>query len=306
MDTQTIGGKIAQARKAQGISQARLAQQLFISPQAVGKWERGESMPDITTFNRLAEILGVDLNYFSANLPSGTKDISPAAAPVVAPAAEPHSRSQDRQVQIDLTAIDLQQENFAGVTLHNGKFKVSSLRGANFTGADLTGTSFNTLDAREANFAAANLTDCHFSIVDLTDAVFDKTILVRTTLHISGQGAKFTDTTLTDVNFSTTELNKTVFERCIFDGVDFNQCNLEDACFDEQTFVGVRFNKSSLKNASFKGATLKQVTFKLPFSFTNKSYLALQSVCFDGATMDKLTYTALKGLHVNLTKVIVV
>ena len=63
-----IGNKIAEARKKINISQAQLAQRLFISSQAVGKWERGESMPDIITFNRLAEILGVDLNYFSEGL----------------------------------------------------------------------------------------------------------------------------------------------------------------------------------------------------------------------------------------------
>lgn len=65
LSTQKIGNKIAEARKKMNISQAQLAQRLFISPQAVGKWERGESMPDITTFNALAEILNVDLNYFS-------------------------------------------------------------------------------------------------------------------------------------------------------------------------------------------------------------------------------------------------
>ncbi|MBK6964789.1 MAG: helix-turn-helix transcriptional regulator [Bacteroidales bacterium] len=36
------------------VSQAQLAGHLFISPQAIGKWERGESMPDIITLNRLA------------------------------------------------------------------------------------------------------------------------------------------------------------------------------------------------------------------------------------------------------------
>ncbi|WP_205748767.1 helix-turn-helix transcriptional regulator [Emticicia sp. CRIBPO] len=30
-----------------------------VSPQAAGKWERGESAPDITKSNRLAEIFGV-------------------------------------------------------------------------------------------------------------------------------------------------------------------------------------------------------------------------------------------------------
>src|SRR5688572_30788730 len=76
MLTQKIGQKIAEARKKTHISQAELAQRLFISPQAVGKWERGESMPDITTFNRLAEILGVDLNYFSENFSSESVETS--------------------------------------------------------------------------------------------------------------------------------------------------------------------------------------------------------------------------------------
>jgi transcriptional regulator with XRE-family HTH domain len=70
LSTKLIGNKIALARKKADISQAQLADQLFISPQAIGKWERGESMPDITTFNRLAEILGVDLNYFSEGFQS--------------------------------------------------------------------------------------------------------------------------------------------------------------------------------------------------------------------------------------------
>jgi transcriptional regulator with XRE-family HTH domain len=60
-----IGNKIVEARRKLNISQAQLADKLFFSAQAVGKWERGESMPDITTLIRLAEILGVDLNYFS-------------------------------------------------------------------------------------------------------------------------------------------------------------------------------------------------------------------------------------------------
>ncbi len=71
-----IGNKIAEARKKINISQAQLAERLFISPQAVGKWERGESFPDIITFNRLAKTLGVDLNYFSDDLQSGGTELA--------------------------------------------------------------------------------------------------------------------------------------------------------------------------------------------------------------------------------------
>jgi len=77
METKLIDNKIAEVRKKINISQAQLAERLFISPQAVGKWERGESMPDIITINRLAEIFGVDLNYFSESFRSEAKEISP-------------------------------------------------------------------------------------------------------------------------------------------------------------------------------------------------------------------------------------
>ena len=70
LNSNSIGNKIATARKKSNLSQAELAQQISISSQAVGKWERGESMPDITTLNRLAEILSVELNYFSENFQS--------------------------------------------------------------------------------------------------------------------------------------------------------------------------------------------------------------------------------------------
>jgi len=72
-----IGNKIVEARKKINISQAQLAQRLFISSQAVGKWERRESMPDIITFNRLSEILGVDLNYFSEGIETVSTEITP-------------------------------------------------------------------------------------------------------------------------------------------------------------------------------------------------------------------------------------
>ncbi|WP_028595092.1 pentapeptide repeat-containing protein [Paenibacillus assamensis] len=217
------------------------------------------------------------------------------------------SRPQERQVPINLHAMDLQESDFAGVILHKGKFKVNSLRGADFTKADLTGSSFATSDAGGAIFDSANLTDCNLSTMDLTNASFNKTILVRTRFSTSGlDGATFKDVKLTDVTLVKSDLRKVNFENCIFNGVDFKHCDLRGNQFDGQTFIGVKFNKSALNEVSFKGATLKNVSFRLPFSVTNKSYLDFKTVCFDGATMDKLTYAALKGLWVvDLSKVTV-
>jgi len=48
------------------------------------------------------------------------------------------------------------------------------------------------------------------------------------------------------------------------------------------------------------------VSFTPPFSLTNKYYRAIKAICFDGATMDKLTYAALKGMGADLSKVTVI
>ncbi len=209
------------------------------------------------------------------------------------------SRALERQVRINLSGGNLQESDFAGVALHKGKFEASALRGADFAGADLTGSSFAASDVREANFDGANLTDCTFSATDLADASFRKSVLVRTNVSVSSlKGAQFIDTRLTDVKLSKSDLRTVTFENCLFSGVDFNYADLRGIRFDGQTFIGVTFDRSALNDVSFRGATLQNVSFRLPFSLTNKSYRAFKTVCFDGATMDKLTYAALRGLQV--------
>ena len=43
-----LGKRIADLRKAQGMTQAQLAEKLGITDKAVSKWERGLSNPDVT------------------------------------------------------------------------------------------------------------------------------------------------------------------------------------------------------------------------------------------------------------------
>ena len=50
-----IGKNIASYRKCAGLTQAGLAEKLNYSDKAVSKWERGESIPDVTTLVMLAE-----------------------------------------------------------------------------------------------------------------------------------------------------------------------------------------------------------------------------------------------------------
>jgi len=314
LNTKMIGNKIAEARKKINISQAQLAQRLFISQQAVGKWERGESMPDIITINRLAEILGVDLNYFSENFQSTDDDkalkktighnggIEQSEQEVAN-----SSYAQERQVLTNFSGSNLPESDFAGVTARKGKFEGSALRGSDFSGADLTGSSFKASDVREANFDGANLTDCNFYALDLSGASFHQSILERTNFSASGlDGVKFSDVKLTSVKLTVTDLRKTVFENCIFDGVDFDKSDMRGLCLDGQTFIGVKFDNSSLKEATFYGATLKNVSFRATYALTNKFYRTIKTIRFDGAMMDKLSYNALKGMGADLSKVTIV
>ena len=304
-NSKIIGGKIAEARKRMNISQARLAQDLFISSQAVGKWERGESMPDITTFNRLAEILGVDLNYFSESFESSLPERQYEEARTIE-GDRSNAASQSRSVVSNFTGSNLSQSDFAGVTLLNGKFTGSALRGTDFSVANLNGNAFRASDLRDTNFDDANLTDASFIASDLSKATFRPSTLVRTTFSMSQlDEAKFSDVTLTDVTLSMTDLRNVNFENCIFDGVDFDKSDLRGMCFDGLTFIGVKFHNSSLKGASFTGATLKNVSFQAPYALTNKFYKNLKTINFDGSTMDKITYAILKGFGVDLSKVIV-
>jgi uncharacterized protein YjbI with pentapeptide repeats len=217
------------------------------------------------------------------------------------------SRSLERQVLTNFSASNLPESDFAGVTAHKGKFDASALRGSNFSGADLTGSSFKASDMVAANFDGADLTDCTFYTSDLTDASFKKALLVRTEISTSElAGAKFTDIKLVDAKLTMLDLRKTVFENCTFSGVDFKYCDLRGLSLDGMTFIGVKFDKSTLDEVSFKGATLKNVSFHPAFALTNKNYLAIKTIRFDGALMDKLTYAALKGLGVDLSRVTVI
>jgi uncharacterized protein YjbI with pentapeptide repeats len=217
------------------------------------------------------------------------------------------SRTLERQVLTNFSGSNLTQTDFAGVTVHKGKFEGSALRGSDFAGADLTGSSFAGSDVREANFDRANLTDCTLSTSDLTHASFDQSILVRT--HFSKSGlveAKFKGIRLAGVKVTYTDLRQTIFEDCVFDGVDFTYCDLRGLCLDGQTFIGVKFDKAALNEASFKGATLKHVSFPSANTLFKKYYRAIKTICFAGATMDKLTYAALRGMEADLSKVTII
>ena len=62
MDQEKIGRFIAECRKSKNLTQEELADKLGITGQAVSKWERGKSMPDLSLFKELSNILGITIN----------------------------------------------------------------------------------------------------------------------------------------------------------------------------------------------------------------------------------------------------
>ena len=49
-------------RKTNSLTQSDIARQLFVSKQAVSRWENDLSLPDITMYPKLSEMLGVSVD----------------------------------------------------------------------------------------------------------------------------------------------------------------------------------------------------------------------------------------------------
>lgn len=54
--------RIKMLRQQHGMSQQTLGEMLGVSAVSVGKWERGQSQPDIGTLTRLADIFGTSID----------------------------------------------------------------------------------------------------------------------------------------------------------------------------------------------------------------------------------------------------
>lgn len=213
----------------------------------------------------------------------------------------------EREVLVNFNAQELKGSDFAGVTLHGGSFKSSSIIGADFTGADLSRCSFKCSDLRKACFDRANLSECNFSILDLREASFNQTILVKTEFNKSMlTGSRFIKVKFDNVNFTMADFRNTTFEDCIIDGGDFKYANFQKQDFGGITIRNAELGKAILQEASFRNARLQNVSFTPPFALTNKYYKLIKTINFDGASMDKLTFNALKGLGANVSGAVVI
>jgi uncharacterized protein YjbI with pentapeptide repeats len=299
METKIIGNKIAKARKEINMSQAQLAQHLFISPQAVGKWERGESVPDIITFSRLAEILGVDLNYFSENFPSGDAERA-SSEPLVkqsdelAPlsATQLPSQKQEKKLSWDMSRGNWVDADFSGLKNLHEKFSSSNMQRCIFIGSELSGLLLKN----------NNVDSCDFSGSDFSSSRI--------------QGSNLVNNIFKNCSLNETEFSGSYLSGCDFTGADFTGVVAKSGGFEKGTFVNAVWNRTSfidtyiadivfegtLEDCSFENCSFKRVTFQnatlLNTFFKNNS---LKRIRFIDCQADRMTYEFLKSGKADLS-----
>ena len=62
MDNIKIGNFIRAERKSKNLTQAKLAEKLFVSEKTISKWENGKGIPDTEVLSKLCEVLGISVN----------------------------------------------------------------------------------------------------------------------------------------------------------------------------------------------------------------------------------------------------
>ena len=62
MDYKKIGQFITDLRKENNLTQAKLAEKIFVSEKTISKWENGKSVPDTESLPKLCEIFNISLN----------------------------------------------------------------------------------------------------------------------------------------------------------------------------------------------------------------------------------------------------
>jgi uncharacterized protein YjbI with pentapeptide repeats len=270
LSTKMIGNKIVEARKKVDISQAQLAQCLFISPQAVGKWERGESMPDITTFNRLAEILGVDLNYFSESFQSATTEMAPVE-PLVKQLVELPSTKQKKKLSWDMSRGNWVDADFSGLKNLHEKFSSSNMQRCLFIGSDMSGLLLKSNNVNSCDFSSSDISGCHIQSSNLFNNLFRDCSLKETKFsesYITGcdfSGADFTAAEFKSGGIQNNPMANVVWNRTSFIGMHIIDMvfdgTVKDCSFDNCAFKKVTFQNSTLINTFFKNKNLKGIRF---------------------------------------------
>jgi len=291
LNSKSIGNKIAEARKKNNLSQAEVALQVSISAQAVGKWERGESMPDIITLNRLAEVLGVDLNYFSEGFQT---DYAENTVQDQSDKNVKEIKSQrKRKPAWDMSKLNLSDSDFSGLKNLHEKLSSANIQRCLFIGSDLSGLVLNN----------NNVDRCDFSDSDISKSRIQNSMLAGNKfINCLLEESEFTKSYINACDFSGADLSKATFKSGYFmnnsltnaklHGTSFIECGIQEIVF-EGKLEDCHFENCSFHGVKFQNATLINTFFK-----NNKKFKKVQ---FINCKADRLTYALMKNNLADLT-----
>lgn len=292
LNSNSIGNKIAAARKKINLSQADLAQQVSISSQAVGKWERGESMPDIITLNRLAEILGVDLNYFSENFQSTEMNNIIVEKPNQAVIEDVQSRP-DKKHNWDMSKLNLMDSDFSGLKNLHEKFSSSNIQRCLFVGANMSGLHLNSNNIESCDFSESDISNSQIHNSNIDKCLF-KACSLKGTAFLKNNISKcdFSDADFTQTQFKLSNFGGNIVSNAIWNNTSFIEMSIENITF-EGTLEDCFFENADFYGVKFQNATLLNTFFK------NND--RMKRVQFIDCKVDKITYAFLKSNQANLT-----
>jgi len=288
LNSKSIGNKIAEARKKLNLSQAELALKVSISPQAVGKWERGESMPDITTLNRLAEIFGADLNYFSDSFQS--IETASNNQPEEILFTKPNEKfdwnwdmSQGNWSDADFSGLKNLKEKFSSSNLMNCKFRNADLSGLILGSNNIELCDFTSSDIRNSKIQSSNLLKSQFNNCLFIDSQFNKNNIEK---------CDFTEANFSGAEFTGVNLEYIVVKNAVWKFASFKKSNLSNIVF-EGRFEDCHFEHCSFYSVTFENATILNTFFKYNDRF--------KKVKFINCEVDSITYAFLKNNQADLT-----
>lgn len=295
LHSKSIGNKIAEARKKINLSQSELAQQVSISPQAVGKWERGESMPDITTLNRLAEIFEVDLNYFSDRFQTNEKEI---VSKVSKEDDAIFSKIKDNMgLNWNMSGENYVEADFSGIKNVKEKLSGSSFKKCKLIKADLSDITFKGNSIQDCDFLDADLRNSRFYGSEIKASSFVKASFIDAVIEASEiRNCDFSNANLSGIEISTSEFRNNKIEN-----TNWLHASFKDTQFTEIIFSGL-LKESSFTSCAFSKVTFKNATIKNSFF----KYSDLKRVQFIDCHADKLTYEFLKNCKANMTGITLV
>jgi transcriptional regulator with XRE-family HTH domain len=76
-----ISAKLKELRTKRGLSQERVAEQLYVSRQAISKWENGEALPDMENLVAISKFYGVSIDYILGADEESGRDKKPESEP---------------------------------------------------------------------------------------------------------------------------------------------------------------------------------------------------------------------------------